>query len=124
MPAVAAYSSPTITPIRARPTARRRPVNINGTVEGRTTDLKICHSEAPKLRAHVRRLAGVVLTPSRVLIKSGKTAPRKMIPTFDRMPIPSQMITRGSKATRGVAFIAFTKGSQTKANFLYHALAE
>ena len=67
-----------MTPISARPTANRRPVRMKGTVEGRTTDLKICHSDAPKLRAAVSKFAGVVLTPSRVLIKSGKTAPKKI----------------------------------------------
>ena len=56
---------------------------------------------------------GVVLTPSRVLIRIGKTAPRKIMPTLDNMPMPSQMITNGSSATRGVAFMAFTNGSKT-----------
>ena len=86
---------------------------MNGTVDGNTTDLKICHSDAPKLLAAVSKFAGVVLTPSRVLIRSGNTAPRKMMPTFERMPIPSQMMTKGKSATRGVAFIALTNGSQT-----------
>ena len=35
-------------------------------VEGITTLLKSCHSDAPKLLAAVRRLCGVVFTPSRV----------------------------------------------------------
>src|SRR4030095_352758 len=108
-----------MTPISARPTAKRNPVKINGTVEGNTTDLKICHSEAPKLLAAVRRLAGVVFTPSRVFINRGKTAPRKIIPTLERIPMPNQMITRGRRATRGVAFIALTKGSQIYVNLLY-----
>ena len=84
IPAVAAYSSPTMTPISARPTAKRKPVKMKGTVEGNTTDLKICHSEAPKLLAAVSRLAGVVFTPSRVLINSGKTAPRKIMPDLGK----------------------------------------
>src|SRR5918994_5980863 len=96
---------------------------MKGTVEGSTTDLKICHSEAPKLLAAVSKLAGVVLTPSRVFISSGKTAPRKMMPTFDMMPMPSQIITRGKRATRGVAFIAFTNGSQIYENRLYQPMA-
>src|SRR4029450_971618 len=107
-----------MTPMSARPTARRRPVRINGTVDGKTTDLKICHSEAPKLLAAVRRLAGVVFTPSRVLIKRGKTAPKEIIPTLERIPIPNQIMTSGRRATRGVAFIALTNGSQIYANFL------
>ena len=74
--------------------------------------IKICHSEAPKLLAALSRLSGVVLTPSRVLIIRGKTAPRKMIPTLERMPMPSQMMIRGSRATRGVAFMALMKGSK------------
>ncbi len=85
---------------------------MNGTVDGRTTDLKIVHSEAPKLLAAVSRFAGVVFTPSRVLINRGKTAPKKIIPTFERTPIPSQIMTRGNSAIRGVAFIALTNGSQ------------
>jgi hypothetical protein len=80
-------------------------------VEGRTTLLKICHSEAPKLLAAVNRLYGVVFTPSRALIRIGKTAPRKIIPTLDKMPIPSQMMTKGKSATLGVAFIALINGS-------------
>src|SRR5258706_11645038 len=92
---------------------------MNGTVEGRTTALKIIHSDAPKLRAADRRLCGVVLTPSRELIMIGKTAPRKIIPTFERIPIPNQMMTNGKRATRGVAFIALMKGSNTKLIFLY-----
>jgi hypothetical protein len=45
------------------------PLSIKGIVEGSTTVLKSSHSDAPKLRAAVRRLYGVVLTPSRVLIR-------------------------------------------------------
>jgi hypothetical protein len=46
-----------------------------------------------------------------------------MIPTLERMPIPSQMMTRGKRATRGVAFIALTNGSQMYANLLYQPIA-
>src|SRR4030095_5242324 len=112
-----------MTPIRARPTANRKPVKMNGTVDGNTTDLKICQSEAPKLLAAVRRLCGVVFTPSRVLINKGKRAPRKMIPTLERMPMPSQIMTRGKRAIRGVAFMALTNGSQMYENRLYQPIA-
>src|SRR5512132_1150925 len=112
-----------MTPIRARPTANRKPVKMNGTVDGSTTDLKICQSDAPKLLAAVRRLCGVVFTPSRVLISKGKTAPRKMIPTLEIMPMPNQIITKGKRATRGVAFIALMNGSHMYANFLYQPIA-
>jgi hypothetical protein len=33
------------------------------------------------------------------------------MPTFDKIPIPSQIMTSGRRATRGVAFIAFTTDS-------------
>jgi hypothetical protein len=64
-------------------------VRINGTAERKTTLLNICHSEAPKLLAAVRRLCGVVLTASRALISIGNTAPRKIMPTLERIPIPN-----------------------------------
>src|SRR5574342_1118051 len=112
-----------MTPMRALPTASLKPVRMNGTVDGNTTLLKICHSEAPKLLAALIRLWGVVFTPSRVLISRGNTAPRKIMPALDRMPMPNQIITRGKRATRGVAFIAFTKGSQVYANLLYQPMA-
>ena len=81
-------------------------------MEGNTTLLNTCHSDAPKLRAALIKLRGVVFTPSRALINIGKTAPRKMIPTLDKIPIPSQIMTNGRSATRGVAFMAFTNGSK------------
>ena len=56
IPAVAAYNSPTNTPINDRPTANRKPVKTKGTVEGATTLLNICHCEAPKLLAASTRL--------------------------------------------------------------------
>ena len=85
---------------------------MKGTVEGNTTLRKICHSDAPKLLAALRRFCGVVFTPSRQLMSMGNTAPRKMIPTLDGMPMPNQMMISGKSATRGVAFIALTKGSK------------
>src|SRR5688572_8379347 len=112
-----------MTPIKALPTPSLKPVRINGKVDGNTTLLNICHSEAPKLFAAVSRLYGVVFTPSRALIRIGKTAPRKMIPTFESMPIPSQIMTRGKRATRGVAFMALMKGSKMYAIFLYQPQA-
>src|SRR5262245_7345520 len=101
-----------MTPMSARPTAKRKHVQMKGTEDGSTTDLKICHSEAPKLVDAESTLAGVVFTPARVLISNGKTAPKKMIPTLERIPIPNQIMTSGRRATRGVAFIALTNGSQ------------
>src|SRR5918995_4555893 len=112
-----------MTPIKALPTPSLKPVRINGNVEGRTTLLNICHSEAPKLFAAVSRLYGVVFTPARALIRIGKTAPRKMMPTFESMPIPSQIMTKGKRATRGVAFMALMKGSKMYAIFLYQPQA-
>ena len=61
----------------------------------------------------------MVFTPSRVLINIGNTAPRKIMPTLERMPIPSQIITRGRRATRGVAFMALINGSKIALIFLY-----
>src|SRR5262245_66313358 len=87
---------------------------MKGTVEGSTTVLKTIHSEAPKLLAAVRRFMGVVFTPSRVLINIGKTAPRKIMPIFESIPIPNQIITKGNRATGGVASMALTKGSKLK----------
>jgi hypothetical protein len=37
-----------------------------------------------------------------------------MMPTLDKMPMPSQIMTNGRRATRGVAFIALTKGSRRR----------
>src|SRR4029453_8382184 len=108
-----------MTPTNARPSARRNPVRMNGTVEGTTTVLKTIHSDAPKLLAAFKRLTGVVLIPSRVLIRMENTAPRKMMPSLEKIPIPNQMITSGSRATRGVAFMAFINGSKMKLIRLY-----
>ena len=73
---------------------------------------KLSAEEGTKLLAALRRLTGVVFTPSRVLMIKGNTAPRKIIPILERMPMPNQIMIRGKSATRGVAFIALTNGSQ------------
>ena len=65
-PRGSSIDSPTMTPMSALPIPSRKPVRMNGTVEGITTLLKSCHSDAPKLLAAVRRLCGVVFTPSDV----------------------------------------------------------
>jgi hypothetical protein len=70
---------------------------MNGIVEGTTTVLKTIASDAPKLLAAFRRLTGVVFTPSRVLIRMENTAPRKIMPTLEKIPIPGQIITRGNR---------------------------
>ena len=37
----------------------QQPVRMNGTVEGKATLLKICHTDAPKLLAAVSKFCGV-----------------------------------------------------------------
>ena len=60
IPAVAAYSSPTTTPRSARPEAYLSPVKMKGTVPGKTMLQKILNSDAPKLRATLRKRSSVV----------------------------------------------------------------
>jgi hypothetical protein len=46
-----------------------------------------------------------------VLTRIGKTDPRNTSAIFDSIPMPSQMISTGSSATRGVVYAAMIKGS-------------
>src|SRR5262249_52221813 len=93
---------------------------MNGMVDGTTTVLKTIHSDAPKLLAAFRRLTGVVLTPSRVLIRMENTAPRKMIPTLERIQMPNKIMTREKTATRGVVFMGLMNGSKIYLILLSH----
>ena len=60
-------------------------------------------SDAQNARAARNRSVSVARIPPIVLIKTGKNALMNTMNTFDHIPIPNQMMIRGTMATRGVA---------------------
>jgi hypothetical protein len=64
--------------------------------------VKICQSDAQYARAALSRSASMALTPPMVLISTGKNALMNTMNTFDHMPMPNQISTSGTSATRGV----------------------
>src|SRR5947207_7418474 len=89
---------------------------MNGTVPGTMILTNTFSSDAPKLRATLRNLASLVLTPDWVLMRIGITAPRKTTATFDQMPIPNQMMMSGNNVMRGTALSVSTKGPKKYCN--------
>src|SRR5689334_1757942 len=111
MPSLPPNISPTTTPIRPSDTAWRTPVKMNGTAPGTTTVVKICQSDAQYARAALSRSTSIARTPPIVLINTGNTALMNTMKTFDHIPIPNQISTSGTSATRGVEYSVVTKGS-------------
>jgi len=96
---------------------------MNGTAPGRTTVVKICQSEAQYARAAFNRSWSMARTPPIVLMSTGKTALMKTMKTFDHIPMPNQISTRGTSATRGVEYSVVTNGSMTIASRRYHPIS-
>jgi len=102
IPSVAIECSTTKIEISARPSPRRRPVMMNGTVDGVTTDRKSRRGGALKLRAPLS--AGMMIE---------KNAARKTIAIFDPTPRPRMISTIGISATGGNALKKFSQRSRT-----------
>src|ERR1700756_2603363 len=83
---------------------------MNGTVPGNTMLVNIFVRDAEKLFAMARKRASLVFTPDSALMTMGITAPRNTTATFDQMPMPNQMMSSGSKVTRGTALSVSTNG--------------
>ena len=122
MPWLPPNISPTTTPISPRATDWRTPVRMNGTAPGMATVLKICQSDAQNARAARSRSASVALIPPIVLISTGKNALMNTMNTLDHIPMPNQIRISGTSATRGVAYNAFTNGSNTIARRRYQPM--
>ena len=60
--------------------------------------------------------------PPIVLISTGKKALMNTMNTFDHMPMPNQIRTSGTSATRGVEYSAVRNGSKTIASRRYQPM--
>src|SRR5437773_378857 len=90
--------------------AMRRPLTMNGSVPGMTSDVKMSREDARKLRDTSRRWRSTVRTPSTVGRMIAKKPPRKTTTAFMFQSSPNHRTTSGTSATRGSALKKFNHG--------------
>ncbi|MNN34214.1 hypothetical protein D3C81_1480100 [compost metagenome] len=117
-PLLAATISAPIIAIKEEPMARRMPVNIYGTVAGTITWSKICHSDAPILRAERTLSSSTAKAPLMVFRRTMNRVEYKISIIFDFSPMPNQSMNKVMKASGGINRIKLRNGSVTARNDL------
>jgi hypothetical protein len=107
IPELEAINSAATTAIHDIPSPTFKPTKICGKAEGRYTLINICplfnrYSFATSIYPR-----GVLVMPLKVFTIIGKKAPKIMITTFERSPIPHQRIIIGIHAIMGICLIVF-----------------
>ena len=79
----------------------RSAVNTNGTLFGRRSFQKICHSLAAQLRMSSRTARVTLSRPRSVPMNVGKNVMSVTMAIFEPCPTPNQMIASGASAMIG-----------------------
>src|SRR5947199_122415 len=101
----------------------RRPLTMNGSVPGMTSEVKMSREDARKLRDTSRRWRSTVRTPSTVGRMIAKKPPRKTTTAFMFQSSPNHRTTSGTSATRGSALKKFNHGSNVSDRRRYHRMS-
>ena len=112
-PCSAPTSSPTIAPITDNVAPIRKPPRKTGSDAGTSTFNNICAREAWSEFIRSYNAVGAARTPTIVFTRTGKNTINAQMTTFERIPSPSQITSKGAIAITGIAWLATRYGDKT-----------